>query len=165
MDRLQKLLVLIKDQNLTTDSSGRVVKTFVVAVTLASVIQTPIIITAPTTYATTISGVIPEVEQLTTKAVNLSVYEPSPSPSLVKKNLGDCSSTTVDGGSSKQARMSEAVELEATTSFFRLHVVFPSRVPNTPKEFTADVATKDLTLVQNLYAHYMLLAPFLGPNL
>lgn len=48
--------------------------------------------------------------------------------------------------------MLEDVESGALTHFFQIPAILPSQVPNTLKEFDADVATKDLAFVRKLFA-------------
>lgn len=62
MDQLQKFIVLAKDQGLTTDSSGRVMETCVIASILALVVWTPTIVATPILVVTTIPSITPKVE-------------------------------------------------------------------------------------------------------
>lgn len=78
MNQLQKLFELAKDQGITTNSSCQVVETFDVAYTITLGVQTPVM------------------------ASDLSIREPSPSPSPIKMNQGECLSISVEGGSSKR---------------------------------------------------------------
>lgn len=56
MNLLWKFLMLSKDQGITIDSLGQMVETFVAADTLTQVVQTPVTITSPVIYVTTIPG-------------------------------------------------------------------------------------------------------------
>lgn len=71
MSQLQKLLVLTKDQGLTTDSSGQFVENSIVVNNLALMVQTMVINTSPIIVVTIVAGVAPEVDQLTTMIVEL----------------------------------------------------------------------------------------------
>ena len=61
----------------------------------------------------------------------LSARGPSPSPSSSKRGRGDSPSTRVGEGSSKRAHLVEGGEQDVMTPFFRLPIIFPSRVPIT----------------------------------
>ncbi|XP_050891375.1 uncharacterized protein LOC127096882 [Lathyrus oleraceus] len=93
----------------------------------------------------------PKVDQLTTVAADLYVHEHSSSLSFIKKNWGDCASTTVEKGSVKHVILSRDAESEALTPFFRFPTILPSRVPITLEEFAIGVATEDLAFVQNQF--------------
>lgn len=99
---------------------------------------------------TTILGITPETEHLTTEEVDFSVWDTSPSPSPIKRIQGDIPSSHVEGCFSKQAHLTEGVESSALTLFFRLPTILPSRVPRTPKEFVTVVAVEDLAFVLSL---------------
>lgn len=144
--------MLAKDQGLATDSSGQVVKTSTTATTIALVVQTPSTITASTTSTTAIPGTTLEVDQLTTKTIDVSVHEPSQSLSHIKRNQGDYLSISIEMGSSKHAFLLKEDESETLTPFFRLPSILPSRIPSILEEFVVVVATEDLTFVRNLYA-------------
>lgn len=61
----------------------------------------------PETPTTTITDKTPKLEQLSIVAVDLSICEPSLSPSPIKRNRGDCPSTPVGKDSSKWVHFSE----------------------------------------------------------
>lgn len=123
-DWLQKFPTFSNDQGLTNGSPSRVTET-----TLALKLQTPTTIITMMTVAITIPCMNPKVEWLTTRADDIYIHEPLPSLSPIKRNQGDCPSILVEWGSSKRARLSKEVELEALTPFFRLPTIIPSRVP------------------------------------
>ncbi|CAI8594256.1 unnamed protein product [Vicia faba] len=78
---------------------------------------------------------------------DMSVYEPTPFVSHIKRNQSDCPSTPVEGVSSKLAHLAEDIELKALTHSFWLPVVLPPMVHSTPEKF--DVI-EDITFVRNL---------------
>lgn len=56
----------------------------------------------------------------------------------------------MEGGSPKRALLVEGSEQDVMTHFFRLLVILPYRVPNTPKEFAAHITAEDLNFVWGL---------------
>ncbi|CAL5196905.1 unnamed protein product [Lathyrus oleraceus] len=117
MSQLQKLLVLVKDHGMTTDSSGQVVDIYVIGASLHPVVHTQVIITSPVTTVITISSTTSEVDQLTIAVADLPVRKLSPTPSP---------------GSSKRACLSKIVSqslllLSGSLSFFPLGYLTPKR--------------------------------------
>lgn len=106
MDHLQKALAFAKDQGLTTDLRGRMLSTPTVVVTYAPEVWASTSFDSPTIVTTTILGITPEVGQLTTETTNFSIREPLTSTSPVKRNHGEGSSTSLEGGSPKWTLMS-----------------------------------------------------------
>lgn len=117
MDRLQKVLVLTKDQDLTIDLGGQVIITFTIAPISTPIIQKPAIFIAPVIVGTNISSITPNMEQMTTTSADLSVRKPSQSSSHIKRNHYDSLSTPIERGSSKQACLMENIELDIFTLF------------------------------------------------
>lgn len=56
----------------------------------------------------------------------------------------------MEGGSPKRPLLVEGSDQDIMSPFFRLLTILPYRVPNTPKEFAAHIAAKDLNFVWGL---------------
>lgn len=107
MNRLQKYLMISRDQGLTTNSSAQGMETSAIAVTFSLVVQMLTSTTFLTAIATTIPATTSEVEQQTNESIDLFICDPSPTPSPIKRNRRGCLFPLIDGGSSKLARLSE----------------------------------------------------------
>lgn len=135
-----------------TDFSCRVSVAPVVVATFALGVRTPVTIASTLIVVTSITGTTPEVRQLIIKVVDFSTCEPTPSPSLIKRNHGYNPSTPIEEGSHNWDHLIEDVGSRALSPLFRIPFIIPSLVPSTPKEFAIVVANKDLDFVLSLSA-------------
>lgn len=124
----------------------------VVVATFALGVRALVIIAFMLIGVTSITGTTPEVRQLIIKAVDFSTCEPTPSPSLIKRNHGDNPSTPIEEGSHNRDHLTEDAGSGALNTLFRIPFIIPSPVPSTPKEFAIVVANKDLAFVLSLSA-------------